>query len=154
MTHVIEITPVLFRRMRGKSDDARAVTAVFPCEPHDINGNNMSCYVHVGQHGPCSYGWYYTTIAAKPEEYAALKRELESKPYEYKLQIYQRMQPWMRDALRNEARRLRDRSLKCDACDGTGYPKVKQPAQPGRRIFPAPCKKCGGDGRIRKETTP
>jgi hypothetical protein len=23
-------------------------------------------------------------------------------------------------------------------CDGTGFPKVKQPTQPGRKIFPAP----------------
>jgi DnaJ-class molecular chaperone len=44
------------------------------------------------------------------------------------------------------------RETKCEACDGTGYPKVKQPDQPGRRIFPAPCKKCGGKGRIMKAT--
>ena len=44
------------------------------------------------------------------------------------------------------------RETKCEACDGTGFPKVKQPAEPGRRIFPAPCKKCGGKGRITKAT--
>jgi DnaJ-class molecular chaperone len=38
--------------------------------------------------------------------------------------------------------------IKCPACDGTGFPKVKQPAKPGRKIFPAPCKKCFGKGRI------
>jgi DnaJ-class molecular chaperone len=36
----------------------------------------------------------------------------------------------------------------CSACDGTGFPKVSQPAQPGRRIYPAPCKQCLGKGRI------
>jgi DnaJ-class molecular chaperone len=34
--------------------------------------------------------------------------------------------------------------VKCPACDGTGFPKVKQPVQPGRKIFPAPCKECAG----------
>jgi DnaJ-class molecular chaperone len=38
--------------------------------------------------------------------------------------------------------------VKCPACEGTGFPKVKQPAQPGRRIYPAPCQKCAGKGRV------
>jgi|HubBroStandDraft_1064217.scaffolds.fasta_scaffold124356_2 DnaJ-class molecular chaperone len=36
----------------------------------------------------------------------------------------------------------------CPACNGTGVPTVKQPAQPDRKIYPEPCKKCGGKGRI------
>ena len=36
----------------------------------------------------------------------------------------------------------------CPKCDGTGFPKVKQPVQPGRKIFPPPCKRCRGKGRI------
>jgi len=43
---------------------------------------------------------------------------------------------------------------KCPACDGTGYPVVKQPVQPGRKIYPAPCKKCGGKGRIKDAAKP
>jgi DnaJ-class molecular chaperone len=38
--------------------------------------------------------------------------------------------------------------MKCDACDGTGFPRVKQPAEAGKRIYPAPCKKCAGKGRL------
>jgi DnaJ-class molecular chaperone len=38
--------------------------------------------------------------------------------------------------------------VKCSACDGTGYPAVAQPKQPGRRIYPPPCKLCSGKGRI------
>jgi DnaJ-class molecular chaperone len=38
--------------------------------------------------------------------------------------------------------------IKCPACDGTGFSKVKQPAEPGHRIYPAPCKECAGKGRI------
>jgi DnaJ-class molecular chaperone len=37
--------------------------------------------------------------------------------------------------------------IKCPACDGTGFPNVKQPVEPGRRVFPAPCRECPGKGR-------
>jgi DnaJ-class molecular chaperone len=36
----------------------------------------------------------------------------------------------------------------CPACNGTGYPVVKQPVQPGRRIYPAKCKSCDGKGKV------
>jgi DnaJ-class molecular chaperone len=39
---------------------------------------------------------------------------------------------------------------RCQACDGTGFPVVKQPAQPGRRTYPPPCKECDGKGRTPK----
>jgi DnaJ-class molecular chaperone len=39
----------------------------------------------------------------------------------------------------------------CPACNGTGYPVVMQPVQPGRKIYPAPCKKCGGKGRTTED---
>ena len=35
----------------------------------------------------------------------------------------------------------------CPACDGTGLKAVRQPAQPGRRIYPARCERCDGKGR-------
>ena len=35
----------------------------------------------------------------------------------------------------------------CPACKGTGFQKVKQPRQPGRKIFPARCTNCFGKGR-------
>jgi len=38
--------------------------------------------------------------------------------------------------------------LKCPACDGTGFPKVTKAVPAGRKIYPAPCKKCSGKGRI------
>src|ERR1700694_1039627 len=43
--------------------------------------------------------------------------------------------------------------IKCPACGGTGYPVVIQPVLPGRKIYPAPCKKCGGKGRIAEAAT-
>jgi DnaJ-class molecular chaperone len=38
--------------------------------------------------------------------------------------------------------------IRCAACNGTGFLKVKQPVEPGRRIYPAPCKECAGKGRL------
>ena len=36
----------------------------------------------------------------------------------------------------------------CPACNGTGYPVVMQPVQPGRKIYPVKCKVCDGKGRL------
>jgi DnaJ-class molecular chaperone len=36
----------------------------------------------------------------------------------------------------------------CEACMGTGYPVVMQPAQPGRKIYPVKCNACEGKGKI------
>ena len=41
--------------------------------------------------------------------------------------------------------------IECPACEGTGFPTVVQPAEPGRKIYPAPCKKCLGKGRLARE---
>ena len=38
--------------------------------------------------------------------------------------------------------------IECPACEGTGFPAVAQPAEPDRKIYPAPCKKCLGKGRL------
>jgi DnaJ-class molecular chaperone len=43
---------------------------------------------------------------------------------------------------------------RCSACDGAGFPAVKQPAQPGRRIYTARCKACAGKGRISRANVP
>jgi DnaJ-class molecular chaperone len=39
----------------------------------------------------------------------------------------------------------------CAACNGTGFPKVRQPTEPGRKIYPGPCKQCLGKGRIKMQ---
>jgi DnaJ-class molecular chaperone len=39
---------------------------------------------------------------------------------------------------------------RCSACNGAGFPAVKQPTQPGRRIYTARCTVCAGKGRILK----
>ncbi|MEA2823000.1 MAG: hypothetical protein QOJ86_5004 [Bradyrhizobium sp.] len=37
---------------------------------------------------------------------------------------------------------------KCPACNGRGFPAVKQPVDSGRKIYPARCASCDGKGRI------
>lgn len=91
------IVPVLFRV------DSGGVTAVFPTEPGDYSGN-MTCYAHVGQHSGCSFGWYLTTRAATPAEYADLKAELES--IGYRLKVYRRLTRGHRAALAAEVKRI------------------------------------------------
>ena len=44
--------------------------------------------------------------------------------------------------------------IECPECDGTGFPQVRQPAQPGRKIYPPPCKRCLGKGRIERTPMP
>jgi DnaJ-class molecular chaperone len=42
----------------------------------------------------------------------------------------------------------------CPACGGTGYPVVKQPVQPGRKIYPVKCRSCDGKGKVTEPTEP
>ncbi|MGY4573403.1 hypothetical protein [Bradyrhizobium sp. USDA 3256] len=36
----------------------------------------------------------------------------------------------------------------CPACNGTGFPAVTEPVQPGHKIYPVKCKVCEGKGKI------
>ena len=36
----------------------------------------------------------------------------------------------------------------CQTCNGTGFPAVMQPIQPGRKIYPVKCTACAGKGKI------
>lgn len=75
-----DLTRVVFRKDKGE------IVAVFPDDEGD-----MGCYAHVGQHSICSRGWYRTTRPAAEEEYADLKRELESAPYHYRFKVLTRL---------------------------------------------------------------
>jgi DnaJ-class molecular chaperone len=52
-------------------------------------------------------------------------------------------------SFREQRETSKEVEVRCDACKGTGLQAVKQPAEPGRRIFPARCAKCDGKGRIK-----
>ena len=65
---------VVFRK------DGEEIVAVFPT----ITWSHMDlqCYVHDGQHGSCTRGWYMGTKPAKPKEYAPLLEELKRVGYQ------------------------------------------------------------------------
>lgn len=70
----MDTLPVIFRADK----DTGEVVAVFPTEITYPDGC-VTCYVHVGQHGPCSRGYYLAnTRPASPEEYGPLLEELRS----------------------------------------------------------------------------
>jgi hypothetical protein len=83
-----EPVPVIFRKWgSGAGND---VIALFPAISAGRPGLVRS-FDHGSQHGPASYaGVMSHTRAATPEEYASLKRELESPPYSYVLLVRKR----------------------------------------------------------------
>lgn len=88
-----DITKVVFRKWKenglGKNLTGDGIIALFP--EWIVNEYKHFCqsYEHVGQHGGADYaGVIRGTRPAEPEEYAALKKELEN--IGYKLLIRKR----------------------------------------------------------------
>ena len=82
-----DVTLCIFRRWRS---GRKEVIALFPEEPHDPNGFQCDSYMHTGQHGGADYtGCITATRPASLDEpdVAALRRELEGEPFNYKLEI-------------------------------------------------------------------
>lgn len=73
-------TVVIFRKEKEGN-----ILAVFPYNIADWNGN-MTCYAHLGQHSAMSPEYLKETKPCKPEEYKALKNELEGLGYDLKVQ--------------------------------------------------------------------
>jgi hypothetical protein len=81
-------TEVLFRRKKS-GEYKGEITAVFPYLIADPQGN-YTIYAHIGQHGSGSPEWMRAhTVPATPEQYTALKNELEG--LGYNLRIIQRV---------------------------------------------------------------
>ncbi len=95
-------TVVIFRTDLGRHG---AVVALFPELPADVLGRFCLCYQHLGQHSSAD-----TTVViaqtrpAKPNEYAELKRELESIGYE--LDIREKVTRELGDRRRAAARQV------------------------------------------------
>lgn len=78
--------PVIFRRWPDGS-----IIALFPSIPSDQSGIFCDSYERLGGHSGAAYeGVISRTTPASPKEYDALRRELESEPYNYQLKVYQR----------------------------------------------------------------
>ena len=81
--------PVLFRKYSNRRGGE--VIAIFPYDAASYDPYQCGCYVHVGQHGACDpHCVINDTRLATANEYAELKAELESKPYEYRLRVFMR----------------------------------------------------------------
>ncbi len=81
---------VIFRKWY-KQEDGSDVIALFPAEEEPRRPGIVQSYEHVGQHGAADLaGVIERTKPATPEEYASLKRELESPPFNYNLKVIQR----------------------------------------------------------------
>lgn len=80
---------VVFRKWNQRNGGG--VIALFPdLIANHFNGTHES-YEHVGQHGGASYDMVIASSKpATPEEYSALKRELEGVPYHYQLKVIKR----------------------------------------------------------------
>lgn len=77
-------TKVIFRKFRNNGE----IIALFPEEPGTLDIDTCSSYMHNGQHASASVRLIDITDPAKPEEYADLKRELESlSPEPYDLEV-------------------------------------------------------------------
>lgn len=101
-----EITPVIFRKFGPRRGGD--VSAFFPAEIGTYEPHTCTCYAHVGQHGSADlHEMIRVSRPARPEEYADLKKELESAPYGYRLKVYSREQPAHRAARQDAARNLR-----------------------------------------------
>ncbi len=71
----VEKTYVVFRKDEGE------IVAVMPY-PATTRLGSLTVYAHIGQHSEGDIGWYRErTHAAKPQEYAELKREMEGLGY-------------------------------------------------------------------------
>lgn len=82
-----DVTLCIFRRWRSGHKE---VIALFPEEPHDPNGFLCTSYGKPGQHGGANYaGCIALTRSASLDEpdVAALKRELEGAPFNYRLEV-------------------------------------------------------------------
>lgn len=74
MSKDTEKTVVIFRKYKNNGD----ILALFPELPWS-GDSNVTSYEHMGQHGAADYNHCLDiTKPAKPEEYAALKKELEN----------------------------------------------------------------------------
>lgn len=88
-----DVVDVLFRVVKA-GDFKGTVEAWFPGLPGtNAYYRDMLTYAHMGQHGSGDIDYMQKkTRNAKPSEYASLKRELESVPFEYKLRVVKKMQ--------------------------------------------------------------
>ena len=87
-------TRVIFKNTPKRNGLVEAIAFLVDCP---ANPGNILSYMHVGQHGEASRGFFYDCTPAKPEEYADLKKELEFVGYD--LQVRTRLPSWRNSSI-------------------------------------------------------
>lgn len=101
--HNPETTDVIFRKWRNGN-----IIALFPRDLGTNSPHTCGSYEHIGQHGAATPDTVMCmTSPANPEEYAALKAELEAAPYHYRFQVLRRMSYGMLDDRRRNPDEIR-----------------------------------------------
>jgi hypothetical protein len=87
--------PVIFRTWRAKGERYdREVIAIFPTLPGSYHPYTCTAFSSVGQHSACDpHSIVERSRPATRQEYRALRRELESQPYRYRLRVVKRLHP-------------------------------------------------------------
>lgn len=85
-------TRVVFFMAQNPDNDQWEVLAYFPDIPWDIEGKNMTSYMHNGQHGPCAEAFVFENCRIPTSKrdlnaVAKLKAELESLDEPYALTV-------------------------------------------------------------------
>jgi DnaJ-class molecular chaperone len=62
--------------------------------------------------------------------------------------LYEGCQIRRRERVQMNAMTQKIKEHTCAACNGTGFPVVKQPVLATHKIYPAKCEACAGKGRI------
>lgn len=100
-----QTTDVLFRMMHSRH--GAYVVALFPNEPGTYDPRTCADYVIVGQHGSADPHYVIANSRrATPEEYEAIKTELESAPFGYRLRVLKRMSHQSLETRRAALRRI------------------------------------------------
>lgn len=62
---------------------------------YDYRNGEYTCYSHYGQHSTCEKDWVLEQSKAKPEEYAKLLKELESRDYNIEVIAFEDIEKYM-----------------------------------------------------------
>jgi len=76
MSEKIPTLPVIFKKHYYRDLKRWEILAFFPTLPWNVEGTQMTCYAHVGQHGGADFRHFWNGKKCQPEEYKALLKEL------------------------------------------------------------------------------
>lgn len=98
-----------------KDEADREVTAIFIDIPATYEVDELTCYVHYGQHGRAGLSWVkQKTVAASKLEYASLHQELTGIYDEYELVVCSKIDKFARGNRKDYLKDIESNRLKRD----------------------------------------